>query len=150
MSGAMGGKMGGGGGSGGSPFDQAALGGAFQESAQAVHNRYKQLGIGIPAAGGPSAAQAAAGGTSLAGLDMGATPSTMEQMDLSMIPSESGGLGLLLEANKGQLQNEQMNNPVFQPAAQAQRAFSQGSQQAENAGFQAGAGGNPFAPGGSQ
>lgn len=145
-----GGKMGGGGGSGGSPFDQAALGGAAHQSAAAIHNRYKQLGIGIPDPSGPNAQTAAAQGTSLAGLDAGATPSTMEQMDLSQIPSQSGGLGLLLEANKGQLQNSQMNNPVFNPAAQAARAFGQGNQQAENAGFQAGAGGNnPFAPGGS-
>lgn len=141
----MGGMMGGGkmgGGGGGSPFDQAALGGAARESAAAVHNRYKQLGIGVPS-GDP--AQAAASGTSL---DY-AGPSTMEQMDLSQIPSESGGLGMLLAANQGQLQNTQQTNPVFNPALQAQRQFAQGSQQAENAGFAAGSSGNPFAPGGT-
>jgi hypothetical protein len=75
---------------------------------EAIHNRYKQLGLGVPD-GDP--ATAAAGGTSL----NYAGPSTMEGQDIS-------GLGNVAQAAMGQLQNANANNPAIPgtPASQAQ------------------------------
>jgi hypothetical protein len=59
---------------------------ALGQNIGAIHNRYAQLGLGVPA-GGTTAGQAAQGGTSLAY----GSPSTMENQDIGNIPTESGG-----------------------------------------------------------
>jgi hypothetical protein len=89
---------GGGGGKGGvgsgvSPEAMAMIQQAMGENIQAIHNRYQQLGLGVPAGG--SAAGAASSGTSL----QYGGPSTMEQQDIQ---------GQQLEGNAaiGELQNQ--------------------------------------------
>jgi hypothetical protein len=117
-----------------SQFDLAALGSAAGTNATAMHNRYQQLGIAVPGGLDPSGENLVGGG-----------PSTMEQQDLSMIPTTQGGVDLGLLAASGQLQNQQQNNPIFNGTAL--------NTLAQQAGFQAGASGggtSAFNPGDAQ
>lgn len=86
----IGGKGGGAGGGGG--VDYAAIQQAVGQSQQNIANRYAQLGLGVPSG---SAAQAAAGGTSLTS----AGPSTMQQMDTQFAANQGQALA-------GQLQSQ--------------------------------------------
>jgi hypothetical protein len=110
---AGGGKGGGGGGKGGggssglSPFDTQAIMAALGNAQAEMHNRYQQLGLGVPS-GDP--AQAAASGQSLSY----SGPSTMELQDTSQMPSQQGGLGQIAQALLGQAQQSNLNNPAIQ------------------------------------
>lgn len=81
------------------PFSQEALFGAFGNADQAMHNRYTQLGLGVPS-GSPQ--QAAASHSNLSYAGMG----TPEAMDRSFQPSLVGGLGAEASAALGE---EQLN-----------------------------------------
>lgn len=92
------------------PFSQQALFSAFGNADQAMHNRYTQLGLGVPAQGnvggpGGTAAQAAAHGQNLTYGGMG----TPEAMDRSFAPSLVGGLGAEASATLGQEQLNALN-----------------------------------------
>jgi hypothetical protein len=110
----MGGSSGGGGkggidplsGGGLTPEDFGLVSQAVGLNTQAIHNRYSQLGLGVPSGSGQ---QAAATGTNL----QAAGPSTMEGQDIQ-------GAQLQGQALLGQLQNANL------PAAAAQAASSGG------------------------
>jgi hypothetical protein len=98
MAGGKGGG-GGGGGSGLSGEDIALLEQAVGQNMQMIHNRYAQLGLGIPS-GDP--AQAAAHGQNLQYAGAG----TAENMDIQ-------GQQNILQAALGQLQNANQGNPAI-------------------------------------
>jgi hypothetical protein len=92
------------------PFSQALLAQNTGFAEQAMHNRYQQLGLGVPSGGtgaGPhgAAAQAAAGGTSL----QYGSPGIPEQMDIGSMPSLVGGIQGMSEATLGQMQNNALS-----------------------------------------
>ena len=143
MGGGGGGK--GGGSSGGvSDVDAQMAMWALGQNEQAVHNRYQQLGLGKPSG---TAAQAAAGGTSLTS----AGPSTMEQMDIGTIPTETGGAQGMARALLGSLFNPVNaaglgpGGPVSQlqtlAGQQQQGEFGQGAAAAGGGGFGSTSGG---------
>jgi hypothetical protein len=106
----------------GTAFDVQQLGMSTDQAALAMHNRYSQLGIDLPS------------GLDASGQNLvGTTPSTMEAMDVSGIPSQSGGLNLQEAALGGQLQNSQQSNPIYNGTAL--------NTLAQQAGFNAGASG---------
>jgi hypothetical protein len=82
-----------------SPFDISAISNAYGLNTEAIHNRYSQLGLGVPS-GDPKAA--AAGGTNLSY----GGPSTMEQQDIA-------GAGLQANAALGQLETTNISNPAL-------------------------------------
>lgn len=84
------------------PFSQQALTAAFGNADQAMHNRYTQLGLGVPS-GSPQ--QAAASGSNLSYAGMG----TPEAMDRSFTPSLVGGLGAEASATLGEEQLNALN-----------------------------------------
>jgi hypothetical protein len=101
-----------GGKSGGSPFTSSVGGGGGLSSAdiglieqslglgtEAIHNRYAQLGLGVPD-GDPATAAASGQSLNYAG------PSTMEMQDI-------GGLGNVAQAAMGSLQNTNATNPAI-------------------------------------
>lgn len=83
-------------------FSQGALGSAAGNAMQAMHNRYTQLGLGVPS-GSPQSAAASGSNLSYAG------PGTAEQMDLGQLPSLVGGIPAMAEATLGQMQNAALN-----------------------------------------
>ena len=95
-----------------------------------IHNRYQQLGLGVPdpsVFGGDPATAAAAGGS----LQFG-SPGTAENMDIS-------GLGTMANAALGQLQQNNQSNPAIPGSTanivQSNNQLSQlAGQQAANAG----------------
>lgn len=114
----MGGLAGGGKSGGGSnsapgfvdPFSLGALQTATANSEQMMHNRYRQLGLGVPAQGtqggpGGTAAQAAASGQSLTY----GSPGTPEKMDLGMMPSLTGGIPGMALATLGQMETNALS-----------------------------------------
>ena len=143
----MGGMMGGGGKGGGggdqlSPtqadefFTQVALG----QNEQAIQNRYKQLGIGVPQGSsgmGPTGIHQAA---FQSGANLGyGSPSTMEQMDIGTIPSRTGGAIGMAHALAGQLFNPEQA-AGFGPGGPLEQ-LAQQQQQQELSGFGAATGG---------
>jgi hypothetical protein len=129
-----GGGMGGKGGSSGTTgadsfFAQQALG----QNEQAIHNRYQQLGIGVPS-GGTAAGAASSGGSLTYG-----SPSTMEKQDIGTLPTESGGAIGAADALMGQLYNPQQAAGLG-PGGTLQQ-LAQQNQQQEASGFAAGSGG---------
>lgn len=112
LTGSIGGGKGGGG-IGGTPgiglsgLDFALIEQAHGLGTEAIHNRYQQLGLGVPS-GDP--ATAAAGQQSLTS----AGPSTMEQTDIH-------GLGNMAQAALGQIQNTNRSNPAI-PGSVANQA----------------------------
>lgn len=103
LAGGMGGGGGKGGGQGGaSNFDMGLIEQAIGQNIQALQNRYKQLGLGVPS-GDPL--QAALSGTSLTY----AGPSTMEQQDVAA-QRQIGQAGI------GQVQANNITNP-FAPGS---------------------------------
>lgn len=101
---AGGGGKGGGGQGGASDFDIGLIQEAVGQNIQALQNRYKQLGLGVPS-GDPL--QAALSGTSLTY----AGPSTMEQQDVAA-QQQIGQAGI------GQIQANNITNP-FAPGSPA-------------------------------
>lgn len=99
-----GGGKGGGGQGGASDFDLGLIEQAVGQNIQALQNRYKQLGLGVPS-GDPL--QAALHGQSLTY----AGPSTMEQQDVAA-QQQIGQAGI------GQIQENNINNP-FAPGSPA-------------------------------
>lgn len=97
IAGGGGGKGGGGGSGGASNFDIGLLEQAVGQNIEALHNRYMQLGLGVPS-GDPL--QAALHGQSLTY----AGPSTMEQQDISA-QQQAGQAGI------GQVQANNINQP---------------------------------------
>jgi hypothetical protein len=135
MGGMMGGGgKGGGGGSGNTPWDTLFTGEALQSNEQAIHNRYQQLGLGVPSSG--NAQTAAASGTSL----QYGGPSTMESQDIGNIPTETGGAIGMANAVLGQLYNPQLAAGLGAggPISQLQQLAGQNSQQQGNQDFSAG------------
>jgi hypothetical protein len=141
----MGGMMGGGGkgggggggksGSGNSPWDTKFAGEALQSNETAIHNRYAQLGLGIPGAG-QSAAQAAASHSNLTA----GGPSTMEQQDIGTIPTETGGAIGMANALLGQTFNPQTAAGLGPggPISSLQQLAGQNQQNQSNADFSSG------------
>ena len=139
MASAMGSMKGGGDGSGGnSSFDLAAIEQALGQNMSMMHNRYTQLGLGVPMFNGQFGpmtgpggigAQAASSGQSLQYGGAG----TAEQTDMS-------GLQQMAQAALGQLQNQNMNNAAIAgtPANQLQN-IQNANQQQQGAAFNAGA-----------
>lgn len=105
-----GGLKGAGGSGGASAFDMAAINDAVQGGMTALHNRYAQLGLGVPS-GDP--AQAAKSGTSLAY----AGPGTAERTDMA-------NLQQLASAAIGQVQGQNIGNPAA-PGSPANINFNQ-------------------------
>jgi hypothetical protein len=105
------GGVGGIGGGGLSGADVGLIQQALGQGSQAIHNRYAQLGLGVPS-GDP--AQAAATGQNLHYAGAG----TAEQMDVQ-------GLGQLAQAALGQLQNQNANNPAISGSTANQIANAQ-------------------------
>ena len=131
-----GGKGSTGGGGGLSTADIGLIQQAFGMGSEMISNRYHQLGLGVPS-GDPL--QAAQSGTSL----QYAGPSTMEQMDIH-------GLGNLAEAQLGQLQTANTNNPAIPGTAANQiQQNNQLAQIAQSAGFSQGFSGSGGTGGGS-
>lgn len=124
--------------SGNSAADAAMAQWALGQNEQAIHNRYQQLGIGVPA-GGTSGAQAAASGQNLAY----GGPSTMERQDIGTIPTESGGAIGVADALLGQLYNPQAAAGLGPGGAisQLQQLAGQQAQSATGAGIQSTFGG---------
>ena len=119
--GGKGGGGGGGGGSGGvSDFDFAMLQQAVGQNIEALQNRYKQLGLGVP---GGDPLQAALGGTSLTY----AGPSTMEMQDVAA-QNKTG------QAALGQLQASNVNTQ-FAPGSPANLAALAQQQQLASSSF---------------
>lgn len=143
MTGALmggGGGKGGGGGGGTTGADIGMTRWALGQNEQAIHNRYQQLGLGVPSGGTGGGRAAAAGGTNLTSTG----PSTMEQMDIGTIPTETGGAIGMANALVGEL-----FNPVAAAGLGPTGSITQLQQlagQQENAGFAAATGGNrgPF------
>lgn len=133
---------------GASDFDLGLIQQAVGQNIQALQNRYKQLGLGVPS-GDPL--QAAQSGTSLTY----AGPSTMEQQDISA-QQQIG------QAAIGQVQAGNVNNP-FAPGSPAnlgelahQQFLAQnaagglaGSRDSGAGGGGGGGGGNLSVPGGT-
>lgn len=133
MGGMMSGGMGGKSGSGTTGMDTDMAKWALGQNEQAIHNRYQQLGIGTPAPG--TNAQSAA----IAGTDLTAGgPSTMEQMDIGTIPSETGGAIGQANALVGELFNP--TNAAGLGTGGPIQSLQQLAGQQEQAGFAAGAG----------
>jgi hypothetical protein len=86
------------------PFSLGVLGQQTGIAEQAMHNRYSQLGLGVPS-GSPQ--DAAKGGTNL----QSTGPGTAEQMDLGQLPSQVGGIPAMAEATLGQMQTNALNQP---------------------------------------
>jgi hypothetical protein len=118
-----------GGGGGLSGMDFGLLGEALGLGTTGIHNRYEQLGIGVPS-GDPASAAASGSNLTYSG------PSTMETTDI-------GGLGSLAQAALGQLQVSNINNPAI-PGSPAnigqgiQQNAQQTSQGLQDLGFAAG------------
>jgi len=94
------------------PFSMGILQQNTGLAEEAMHNRYTQLGLGVPAqgqSGGPhgAAAQAAASGSNLSY----GSPGIPEQMDIGTMPSLVGGIQGMAEATLGQMQNNALNQP---------------------------------------
>ena len=134
MGGIAGGGGGGKGGGGGTVSGPGGLTGADIALAQqalgqnitAIHNRYQQLGLGVPSGGSP--ASAAAGGTSLTY----GSPSTMEQMDIAGAQDAANAL-------TGELFNP--TNAAGLGRGGPLEQLAQQQQQDQQAGFAAGSGG---------
>jgi hypothetical protein len=100
-----------------SPFDQQAVGNAFNLNEEAMTNRYAQLGLsGMGAT--PTSPGGPAGGIGVGNIGTGALPPqggagtpTAEQMDLGMLPSLTGGLPGEAEATLGAIQNANLQQP---------------------------------------
>lgn len=111
MGGAVGGGGKGGGGAGGSGgvsnFDMGLIQQALGQNIEAIQNRYKQLGLGVPSGDPLAAAQA---GTSLTY----AGPSTMEQQDITAQQN-------IAQAALGQIQQGNLTNQ-FAPGSPANLA----------------------------
>ena len=84
------------------PFSMGGLQQATGSAMEAMHNRYSQLGLGVPS-GSPQSAAASGGNLSYAGAG------TAEQMDLGQLPSLVGGIPAQAEATLGQMQNAALN-----------------------------------------
>lgn len=120
-----------GGGGGLSGMDLSMIQQALGMGSDMIHNRYEQLGLGVPdpgTFGGDPATAAAAGGS----LSYGG-PSTMETADIH-------GLGNIVQAALGQLQQGNINNPAIPGSAanigqNIQQSNSNLGQIATNAGF---------------
>lgn len=147
MGGAVGGLAGGGGGggkgggdSGNTGADAALAQWALGQNIQAIHNRYQQLGLGVPSDTSAGAgARAAAAGTNLTY----GSPSTMEGQDIGTIPTETGGAMGAAHALMGELFNP-VNAAGLGPGGSLQQlAQAQGQQQTSdlNSGFAAGSSG---------
>jgi hypothetical protein len=94
------------------PFTLGMLGQLAGQSSEAMTNRYKQLGLGVPS-GSPQSA--AASGTNL----NRAGPGTSEQMDLGSIPSLTGGISGMETATTGLLQNLNMTGSPQQAGSKS-------------------------------
>lgn len=110
-----GGKSGGGGSGGASNFDIGLIEQAIGQNIQALHNRYQQLGIGVPS-GDPLTAALQGHSLTYAG------PSTMEQQDVS------AQRNILGPAAIGQVQANNVRNP-FAPGSPANLAELASQQQ---------------------
>lgn len=85
------------------PFSQGLLAQNTGLAEQAMHNRYQQLGLGVPSGSAP---QAASQGGNLSYGGAG----TAEQMDLGMLPSLTGGIPGMSAATLGQMQTNALSN----------------------------------------
>jgi hypothetical protein len=100
-----------------SPFDQQAVGNAFNMNEEAMTNRYAQLGLSSVGAS-PTSPGGPAGGIGVGNIGKGMLPPqggagtpTAEQMDLGMLPSLTGGLPGEAEATLGMIQNANLQQP---------------------------------------
>jgi hypothetical protein len=84
------------------PFSLAALSAATGNAQTAMHNRYAQLGLGVPSGGSPQSA-----GSSGTNLSYGG-PGTAEQMDIGSMPSLTGGIAGMSEAALGEMENNSL------------------------------------------
>jgi hypothetical protein len=93
------------GGSVGQPdqFSLDALANATNNATQAMHNRYVQLGLGVPSGGSPQSAASSGGNLSYGG------PGTAEQMDIGSMPSLTGGIQGMSQATLGQMENNALS-----------------------------------------
>jgi len=98
------------------PFSMGILQQNTGNAMQAMHNRFAQLGLGVPD-GSPSAA--AASGTSLHSTG----PGTAEQMDLGQMPSLTGGIPGMAMATLGEMQTNALNQPTVSPRILQQTAL---------------------------
>jgi hypothetical protein len=96
------------------PFSLNTLAADTANAQTAMHNRYAQLGLGVPS-GNPSAAGASGGSLSYGG------PGTAEQMDIGSAPSLTGGIAGMSNATLGQMETNALSN-----AASPQGGVSKG------------------------
>lgn len=107
-----------------SPYDIGAIAAAVGQNISELHNRYSQLGLGVPdpnVFGGDPVTAAAAGGN----LQYG-SPGSSELTDIA-------GAGLAGQAALGTLQNQNINNPaILGSAANIQQQNQQTAQNLQN------------------